>query len=80
MNNNGFAKNLAQVLKPLQRHDRSGSLLTMDIDHLKRFNDNMGHPAGDKLIRTYAQVIEKQVRISDLKAREGGDEMAVLLI
>lgn len=80
LNNEGFAKILEQQLKLIQRIKLPAVLLALDIDFLKKFNDSMGHVEGDKLIKTYAQVIMKHLRISDLKARVGGDEFAIFLI
>ena len=51
----------------------------MDLDQLKRINDESGHHAGDEAIRTVAQVIRKAVRISDLSARIGGDEFGIAM-
>lgn len=79
LNNQGFAKALERALKLNQRIKIPASLLALDIDHLKKFNDSMGHIAGDKLIKLYASVIEKETRTSDLKGRVGGDEFTVFL-
>lgn len=57
----------------------SGVLIYIDIDQLKAVNDNRGHQEGDKLIRTVADIIEKNARIEDICARLGGDEFAILL-
>lgn len=79
LNNNGFTKALERELKVLKRMNIPGTLLALDIDRLKRFNDTMGHLSGDKLIKTYAQVISRHTRESDLKSRAGGDEFLVFL-
>ncbi|MBF0573336.1 MAG: diguanylate cyclase [Desulfamplus sp.] len=51
------------------------SLIMMDIDYFKKFNDFYGHAAGDDCLRSVAQTLQKMVeRISDLVARYGGDE------
>lgn len=79
-NNNGFTKALEfQLENSRQGTAYLGTLLALDIDHLKKFNDIMGHLAGDKLIKTYAAVIEKQTRAADLKGRLGGDEFAIFM-
>lgn len=66
-----------------QRSLRTGkplSLLMMDIDHFKMFNDHYGHHEGDRCIRGVAQTLQQVVsRSSDLVARYGGEEFAVLL-
>jgi diguanylate cyclase (GGDEF)-like protein len=71
------------LAKEWSRSSRSGaplSLLMIDIDHFKRFNDNFGHAGGDKCLETIANVIANSVRrIGDLPARYGGEEFALIL-
>ena len=55
------------------------TLIMIDVDHFKRFNDEMGHLMGDKALRTVAAVLQQQVAPEDLAARFGGEEFAVLL-
>jgi diguanylate cyclase (GGDEF)-like protein len=66
-----------------QRAERSRlplSLLLLDIDHFKMFNDRYGHPAGDECIRQVASVLREAAhRVSDLGCRYGGEEFAVIL-
>lgn len=80
LNNKGFEDALERELKVIQRFGYQATLLALDIDHLKEFNDKLGHPSGDKLIQLYAREIEKHIRASDLKGRLGGDEFGVFLI
>ena len=64
------------------RRERSGQALTLlliDVDNMKRINDEGGHEAGDRALRAVAQSISQEVRASDVAARIGGDEMAILL-
>ena len=61
------------------RRERKLSLMAVDIDNFKRVNDIHGHAAGDKVLRITAQVIRAAVRDSDIPARVGGEEFAVLL-
>ena len=64
------------------RAQRSGAPLTLvmiDLDHFKRYNDRRGHPAGDAVLRGAAQAWLKQLRPTDLLARYGGEEFTLLL-
>jgi diguanylate cyclase (GGDEF)-like protein/PAS domain S-box-containing protein len=66
-----------------RRHSSSGeclSLLMLDVDSFKKYNDRYGHPAGDVCLRKVARVIQESTgRASDLAARIGGEEFAVIL-
>ena len=74
---------LTQVLEAeitrANRYGRNLSFLMVDIDQLKSYNDTLGHLEGDKLLKTIAEVIKKNVRMADLVCRYGGDEFAVIL-
>jgi diguanylate cyclase len=64
------------------RRQRSGSALciaVIDLDHFKRINDTLGHPAGDAVLRSFADQALGAVRRSDLLARWGGEEFLLLL-
>jgi diguanylate cyclase (GGDEF)-like protein len=55
------------------------SLLLLDIDHFKRFNDSYGHQAGDDCLCAIAAAVKEGVRSTDIAARYGGEEIAVIL-
>ena len=67
----------------VKRSHRSGfplSLLMIDVDHFKDFNDSLGHPAGDDALRELGKVLAEGRRAADIVARYGGEEFAILLI
>jgi diguanylate cyclase (GGDEF)-like protein len=61
------------------RYKRTLALLLMDIDHFKKVNDSFGHPCGDMVLRETAALFKTGLRRSDVLARYGGDEIAVVL-
>lgn len=60
------------------RHGDPISVLVMDIDHFKSFNDTFGHDAGDVVLKTFAKIIESKLRTSDIFCRYGGEEFLVV--
>ena len=79
-NRRHFGDQLAREATRAAESGKPISLVTMDIDHFKAVNDQHGHPAGDAVLRHVALVLEEQVRGSDLLARVGGEEFAVLAV
>jgi diguanylate cyclase (GGDEF)-like protein len=55
------------------------SIMMIDVDNFKQYNDSLGHPAGDKLLSEIGQLIKASIRSIDYAARYGGDEFLVLL-
>jgi diguanylate cyclase (GGDEF)-like protein/PAS domain S-box-containing protein len=69
--------------RELHRSERNGkpiSIIMIDIDHFKRFNDTFGHDAGDFVLSSVARSITEHIRLSDMACRYGGEELAVLLV
>jgi len=61
------------------RQKSSLSVLMMDVDHFKQFNDRYGHPAGDRVLQRIAEILRKRLRVTDIPCRYGGEEFAVIL-
>ena len=55
------------------------SFMMVDVDHFKSYNDEFGHPEGDKALKLVARVIRETLRGADVAARFGGEEFAILL-
>lgn len=80
-NRSRFEEELARHLALASGHGYEGeaAVLMIDVDGLKRVNDEEGHAAGDAYLIGVAQAISRRLRLSDVFARIGGDEFAVLL-
>lgn len=78
-NHRHFHERLRQAVERSLRSGTPTSLLMIDVDHFKKYNDRQGHPAGDEALRTVARVISEDRRTVDVCARYGGEEFAILL-
>ena len=78
-NRRGFYERAELELSRSRRHDEAITLGYVDVDDFKRINDELGHEAGDDLLRVVATTFVGRVRSTDLVARLGGDEFALLL-
>jgi diguanylate cyclase (GGDEF)-like protein/PAS domain S-box-containing protein len=78
-NRRRFEDDLHQQLGRSQRYGEQAALLMIDLDGFKRLNDTRGHQAGDELLRAVAAALKERLRATDVIARIGGDEFAVLL-
>lgn len=78
-NRRWLAEMLPRIVERATRSHRPFSLMMIDADHFKQFNDRHGHLAGDNALRHIAQIIQRQIRPSDFAARYGGEEFTVLL-
>jgi len=70
---------IERAVSASKMNSTSLSLLMLDIDHFKRFNDQFGHVIGDKVLRFVASMLQKHVKGNDTVARFGGEEFAVIL-
>lgn len=78
-NRRRFHEDLDLLLAQARRLREPLSLVMLDVDHFKSFNDSFGHPAGDEVLRRVGAMLRGSVRGHDLVARYGGEEFAVLL-
>lgn len=78
-NHGHFQEVLKSEIDRAERYGNVLSLVLLDIDHFKKFNDVYGHQTGDKVLRQTALLLNSLVRVSDVAARYGGEEFAVLL-
>ncbi|TQK05411.1 EAL domain-containing protein [Herbaspirillum sp. SJZ107] len=79
INRRAFEVAVADALRSAKDHGHHHALLYMDLDRFKIVNDTCGHGAGDLLLQTLSQLLQRRMRESDVLARLGGDEMGVIL-
>lgn len=78
-NHRAFKERLTEEFERATRYHLPLSLMLLDVDHFKSFNDTHGHPAGDEVLRRVAKHLNESTRNTDFVARYGGEEFAVLL-
>lgn len=78
-NRRAYEFELSRCLAQWERNRTPLSILMLDIDHFKQFNDRYGHAAGDAVLQGVAGVLQTSLRKSDLVARYGGEEFSVIL-
>lgn len=79
LNHKEFQRRLDENIEGSKRYRYPVSLLMIDIDHFKHFNDTYGHQVGDQVLKTVGDIIKAHVRVVDVCARYGGEEFAVIL-
>ncbi len=79
LNRRYLEERLDEEIKRSSRHRFPLSLLMLDVDDFKSYNDNFGHPAGDAALKIAAEVIKDSLRNEDVAARYGGEEFSVML-
>jgi diguanylate cyclase (GGDEF)-like protein/PAS domain S-box-containing protein len=75
-----FQERLDQEVQRSIRYGLPLSLMLLDVDHFKQYNDRFGHPAGDEVLKTVGEILMQSARATDLVARYGGEEFAVIMI
>jgi diguanylate cyclase len=74
-----FDRALSSTISAAHQQKEPLSLLMLDIDHFKSFNDNYGHLTGDQVLRLVGQSLKQTIKGADITARYGGEEFAVVL-
>ena len=77
-NRRGFDEHLQVELRRAHRYERSAALMLVDLDGFKHINDELGHQAGDHVLRRFAALLTSTFRNTDVVSRYGGDEFAVI--
>ncbi|WP_319371745.1 diguanylate cyclase [uncultured Ilyobacter sp.] len=78
-NRKGFTKITNLELDRMKRYHIDACVVMMDIDHFKKFNDTYGHACGDFVLKSFVKVVTKNIRLSDIVGRWGGEEFLILL-
>lgn len=79
LNRRYLEERIAEEIVRSKRHRFSLSMMMLDVDDFKAYNDKFGHPAGDTALRIVAEILKETLRGADVAARYGGEEFAILL-
>jgi len=79
-NHRTFQERIAEEVRRSERSDSPLTLLMIDVDYFKAYNDTHGHPAGDRVLKRVANILKHSLRNTDVVARYGGEEFAILLV
>ena len=79
-NRSEFERQLTIVAKSANKNNQNHHLIFIDLDRFKLVNDSCGHMAGDNVLREISQLMQAQIRKTDILARIGGDEFAIILM
>lgn len=74
-----FEDRIGPLIDSARRHGHKLTLVSMDLDHFKQINDNLGHAEGDAVLKTVAGTFADMIRSSDILVRLGGDEFMLIL-
>lgn len=78
-NHRYFQEQMRMQVEQSKRYSTNFSLIIIDIDYFKKFNDTFGHQSGDAVLRQVAFTLKKNVRATDIVCRYGGEEMSIIL-
>ncbi len=78
-NHRYFQERLEKEVRRAERHNLSLSLMMLDVDFFKRYNDTYGHPKGDIVLKKITDILRETVRDIDIIARYGGEEFVIIL-
>ncbi len=78
-NHRYFQEQMISQVNSFKRYGNIFSLILIDIDFFKKFNDTYGHQSGDAVLKQVASIIKKNIRTSDIACRYGGEEMSIIL-
>ena len=78
-NRRSFSEQIMREMRRSQRYKQRFSLIMIDIDHFKNYNDTNGHLQGDHLLQEFARILRSSVRAQDIVSRYGGEEFAIIL-
>ncbi len=79
LNRRYFQERLTEEIERSRRHKAPVSLVIMDIDDFKTFNDTYGHPGGDEILKIFTRNLRNSIRTIDVAARWGGEEFTIIL-
>jgi diguanylate cyclase (GGDEF)-like protein len=78
LNKRAFQQRLGEEVVKAEQQNSPLSLLLLDIDHFKNYNDTNGHLEGDEVLKTVGQMLRRSIREDDVAARYGGEEFVIL--
>ncbi len=74
-----FNEEIEREIARSYRHFLRMSLILMDVDHFKKYNDTNGHQAGDLVLKKFSSLVRNETRVCDMECRYGGEEFALIL-
>ena len=78
-NHRYFQDTLRKQIETAKRYNQPFSLIIIDIDFFKKFNDSYGHQSGDAVLKGVAHILKRNTRATDFVCRYGGEEMSIIL-